>query len=140
MQARSRFHRFPQRRVDRVEQRTQTERDVLNSAVDEECGRMPNTALSPILHMFSNSLQIPMIVHFGSEPRDVELQLFRVALQLRKLQVRLVVEQQVVHRPKLALSARAFPRLRRLQRQRMNLLQRKMAIDEAYATREMPKQ
>ena len=101
---------------------------------------MSGAALSPTLHVFSNSLQIQMIVHLGSVPYDVDLQLFRVASQLRKLQVRLVIEQQIVHRPKLALSARALRRLSRLQRLRMDFLQRKMAIHEAYAAREMPKQ
>ena len=81
-----------------------------------------------------------MIVHLGSVACDVDLQLFRVVAQLRELQVRLVIEQQVVHRPKLALSTRAFRGLSGLQRLRMDFLQRKMAIHEAYAAREMPKQ
>src|SRR5438445_8833222 len=33
MRARSRFHRFPQRRVDRVEQRTQAKRNILDPAI-----------------------------------------------------------------------------------------------------------
>ena len=79
MRGRSRFHRFPQRRVDRVEQRTQTERNILDAAVDEECRRVAHAALSPTLHVFPNALQIPMIIHLGSVPYGVELQLFRVA-------------------------------------------------------------
>src|SRR5439155_20044887 len=115
-------------------------RDVLDPVIDEECRCMPNTALSPTLHVFSNTLQIQMIVHLGGVPGDVDLQLFGVAKELTEFQVRLVIEQQVVHRPKLALSACAFRGLRRLQRLRMDFLQRKMAIDEAYAAREMAKQ
>ena len=68
MRGRSRFHRFPQRRVDRVEQQTQTERNILDAAADEKCRRVACAALSTRLHVFSNALQIPMIIHLGSVP------------------------------------------------------------------------
>src|SRR5439155_16125737 len=57
-----------QRRIDRVKQKTQAERHVLNLAVDEESRRAANTALAATLNLFPNPLQIGVIVHLGSEP------------------------------------------------------------------------
>src|SRR5262249_28500104 len=58
----------------------------------------------------------------------------------RQLQVLLVLEQQVVHRPEPALPGRGFGSERRLQRVRMHLLQRKLPPDEPNATVEVLEQ
>jgi hypothetical protein len=55
---------------------------------------------------------------------------------VRALEVRLVVEQQVVHLPELALPACNLGRQRGLQRMSMDLLERKVPPDEPHAARE----
>jgi len=63
----------------------------------------------------------------------VELQSFGVAAQLVELQVGLVVEQQIMHGPELALRGSALCCLCRVKRVRMDFLQWEMAIDKPYS-------
>ena len=61
-------------------------------------------------------------------------------MQVLPVEVRLVVEQDLVHLPELALRARAFGRLRRAQRIRMDFLDREVAIGEPDPAFEMLQQ
>jgi len=90
----------------------------------------------PALHVFADALKIDVIVHLGRVARHVELQPFRVVVQLLKLQVRLVIEQQIVHLPEFSLSTRSLRRFRSEQCMRMDFLEREVAIDKTNAVLE----
>jgi hypothetical protein len=64
----------------------------------------------------------------------------RVLTPMVEFQRALVLEQNVVHRPELALSAGAFGRFRRRKCVRMNLLEREVAIHDAKAPDEVRQQ
>jgi hypothetical protein len=94
----------------------------------------------PLCDVLADALQIDVIVHLEIVARHVELQPLRVGPELRELQVRLVVEEQIVHRPEPLLRARAFGGLGSRQRVRMNLLEREIAEREPDAPLEMLEQ
>jgi hypothetical protein len=71
---------------------------------------------------------------FGAEAFDVEVQAFRQHGEiLRAADLALPLEQQVVHVPEPALAARGFGRFRRQFRQRVQVRQRQVAVDQADA-------
>src|SRR5689334_10123685 len=119
-----------ERGLDRVEQRTHAERDVLNATVHEKAGRSAYAALQAAIDMLTYALQIDLVVHLRGVERHVETELLRIAVQLLRFQVFLVGEQQLVHLPELALRARALGRLCGDQRMRMNVDEREMPVHE----------
>ncbi len=79
-----------------------------------------HAAAAAALDLLANPLKVDLIFELEVEPLHVELESLRVGSQLVQLQVILIFEQQVVHRPKLALCARRLGRLRRNQGMRMD--------------------
>ena len=77
-----------------------------------------------------------LVLHCGVVAHHVKLEPLRVSAQLFELQVILVLEQQVMHRPELVLGCCRFRRERGMQRVRMNLYERKVAIDNLNASGE----
>jgi hypothetical protein len=137
-------HRPPRCRGERgvhpVKQQVHAKRHILNPAVDEE-GRRTSTATFPsTLHVLPNSLEVDTIVHLGGVARQVQTERFGIAVKLLDLEVRLMVEQEIVHGPELGLCRRALCSLRGVQGMRMNLFQRKVTIDEPDAPGEAGKQ
>src|SRR5262245_35768527 len=99
-----------------------------------------HAAVAPAFLVFAQAMQIDVIVELRGEPRHVEAEPHRVALEMLELQVRLVLEQQVVHLPELALLTGTFGRLGRELRVRVHLLEREVAECEAHAVLEAPEQ
>src|SRR5690348_15700159 len=93
--------RVMERGFDRVEQRADAERHVVDAAVDEKARCAPHAALQAAVDMLTHALQVHVIVHLCRVQRHVEAELFRVLMQLPGLQVLLVREQQLVHLPEL---------------------------------------
>ena len=97
-------------------------------------------AAATAVHVFSHALQVNLIVHFRRIAGHVELQLFRVAAHLMRLQMELVVEQQVVHLPELTLCTGGFGGLRREQGVRMRRFDGEMTVDDAHLVDESREQ
>ncbi len=115
----------------RIVQCLHAEGDVLHDAVDEKSRRRANVAAAPALDVFAHLLQINVIVHLGGIAGKIEIQGSRVAVQILVLEVGLILEQHVVHRPELALRRRGLRGLRRQLCMRMRFLKRKMPEYEA---------
>ena len=84
--------------------------------------------------MLPDSLQVDVIVHLRREARHVEVELLRVTVKVLRFKVRLMGEQQVMHRPELPLAARTLRGLGRVQRVRMHVLEGKIAEGDLDAT------
>ncbi len=80
-------------------------------SVDEKCRRAAHAAVETALQLLTHALPIDLVVHLGRETCHVEAQPRGVSVQILRSQMCLILEQQVVHRPELALPARAFRRL-----------------------------
>src|SRR5918992_1332683 len=108
-----------ERPLHRLEERLQAERDVLDPAVDEEAGRAADPAPLAAIYVLADALQVSLAGHFSIEARHVELEALGVAAQVLRLEMALILEEQIVHRPELALPAGGLRGERRLQRVRM---------------------
>lgn len=104
----------------------------MNFAVDKERRCTASAALQAILHVFSNPLQVNMIVYFGRVARHIELQPLGVTAQLVQFLMCLVFKQQIMHGPEPALSACTLRCFRSLHRMRMDFFQREVAVNEPY--------
>jgi len=109
-------------------------------SIDEESRCRVHAAAAATLNVLANPLQVDLIVYLELEPRHVELESLGVHAKLIQLQMGLVLEQQVMHRPELPLRARRFCRLRGKQRMRMDFFEREMPEHEAQRVRKMGKQ
>ncbi len=70
---------------------------------------VPCTPLrSSAFDLLAHALQIHVVGQFGIEARQVEFQMIGIAAQLVRLEVALILEQQVVHRPEPVLCCRGF--------------------------------
>src|SRR5882762_9799592 len=123
-----------QSRFDCVKQSPQAERDVLDPVVDEERRGAANATVCTALQVFADALQVDVIVHLRREARHVEAELLGVTVKVLRFQVRLMGEQQVMHRPELPLAACALRGLGRGQRVRMYVLEGKIAKGDLDAT------
>src|SRR6266566_1379494 len=121
-----------QSRFDCAKQGPQAERDVLDPAVDEERRGAANATVDAALQVLAHALQVDVIVHLRGEARHVEAEPLRVAVKVLRFQVRLIGEQQVVHRPELPLAASALRGLGRGQRVRMRLFEGEIAKGEPH--------
>ena len=81
-----------------------------------------------------------MVVHFGRIACHVEAQPFGVTVQMLRLSVRLMFEQEIVHFPELALCSGTLGRLGRGERMRVSLFEREVPEDEAHLLREIAEQ
>src|SRR6266496_1333721 len=127
-------------RFDRVEQRAQGKRYVVDPPIDEERWGPANATLVATAHVLADALHINMVVELAGIACQVELQPLGIAAQLVKLQVRLVVEQKIVHRPELVLRTGSLRGFGRVQRVGMDSLEREMTVDEPDAAGEAFKQ
>ena len=118
-----------------VKQTVQAIRDVVDHAIDEEGWSAAHSALPTTCHVLTHALQIDFIVHLGGKTRDIEIEPLGIVVQVLQLEVSLVVEQQIVHRPEFLLPAGALGCLGRAHGVRVNLLQREVPINEAHALR-----
>src|SRR5688572_27735297 len=112
------------------------EGDVLDDTVDEESRRAAHVTLRAALHVLAHALQVDLVVHLRGEARHVEIQTFRVRAQVGHREMTLVLEQQVMHLPELALSTRRFRCLCGMHCMRMRRLDREMPENEADASAE----
>lgn len=87
---------------------------------------------SSALLVFSHTLPVNFIVQLGGKPRHIQADLAREAVQMVPGQMTSWSQQQVMHLPEPALSARGFCRLGRHQCQWMGFLQWKMTEDESH--------
>ena len=87
--------------------------------------------------MFPHALEVHLVCEFRVVAHHVQLELQRIAAKLLRLEVRLVLEQEVVHRPELSLPGRRFGSLCRTQGVRMHFLERGMPEDEPHAAGEL---
>jgi hypothetical protein len=97
-------------------------------------------AAAAALLVLADSLQVNGIAHLCREARHVQLQPLRIGLQMGGIQSGLLLEQKVVHGPKSPLPACTFRCQSGIERVRMNFLERKVAIHETQAIREMRQQ
>src|SRR5713226_2428958 len=97
---------LPERGFHRLVQAFQPEGHVLHGAVDEKSGRGPHAALRAAVDVLVHPLQVNVLLHLVVVPVQVQLRLQRVLPQAVGLQVLLMLEEQVVHRPELVLRAR----------------------------------
>src|SRR5258708_39012721 len=105
-------------------QRIQPERDVLYDAVDEEGRRRTNVAAAAALDVLTHPLEVDVIVHLGGIARQIQSQVHSITIQILVLEMRLVLEQEIVHGPEFALRRRGLRGLGRQQRGRMRFLGR----------------
>jgi hypothetical protein len=75
-------------------------------AIDEEAGRTGHAACVGTRDVLGDSVGVLAAAQLVPEALDVEAELFRVALQVARLQFVLGGEQLVVHRPEGPLGAR----------------------------------
>jgi hypothetical protein len=85
-------------------------------------------------------LQIHGVVHVGVVAKNVKLKPFSVGAKLWALQMLLIIEQQIVHGPKPALTPCSLRSNRRREGIRMHLLKGKIAPYESYEAGEALKQ
>src|SRR5688572_4550826 len=97
-----------QRRFDRVEERADAERCVVDRAVHEEPGGTAHAAAKASIDILTHALQVDVVADFSRVARHVEPDLLGVVVQVARLEVLLVGEDHVVHLPELALRGRAF--------------------------------
>ena len=126
-QIRHRRQRPPRIALGRRDQAAQAERGVLDHAVEKEPRRAADVAPPPALEVLADPLDVDVLVHLRGEARHVELEPLGVGVQVLRLQVGLVVEQQAVHLPELALRGGALGRLGGGKRVGMQLLEREVA-------------
>ena len=100
--------------------------------IDEERGRAPHSAAKTALEVLLHALQVGMVGHVLTEALCVQPDLGGVPGQVFVLQGVLVLEQQVMHRPKaiLALCRGALSRLGSVAGMRM-LRPREVPVHEA---------
>src|SRR5437016_5817167 len=123
-----------QARLDRNKQRPQAERDVLDPAVDEEGRRATHAALDAALEVLAHALQVDVIVHLGGEPSHVKADPFGVAVEVLRLEVRLVGEEEVVRGPEFPLAAGGLGGAGRGAGVRAHALEREIPKREARTT------
>jgi hypothetical protein len=82
-------------------------------------------------HLLAHTLQVDVIVELGDESRQVELELRRVSLEVPLVEMGLVLQKQIVHRPELALGRRRFRGFRGRERVRVRNFLREMPKDQA---------
>ena len=81
----------------------------------------------PAVDMLAHALKVNSRLHLCVVAREVEPEPPGVAAKLVELEMRLVLEQEVVHRPEPPLRARGFGGKSRVKRMWMHPLERKMA-------------
>jgi len=69
------------------------------AAVDEERGSAGDPAEVGAVDVFANAAQTGALAEVVGEALDIELELRRIAHEVRRLQRGLMLEQQIVHRP-----------------------------------------
>ncbi len=131
---------LPERGFDRFVQAFQSEGHVLHGAVDEKRGRGPHAALRAAVDVLVHPLQVNVLLHLVVVAIQVQLGLQRVLPQARGLQVQLVLEEEIVHLPELALRARRLGGLGRELGVRMHFHERELPEHEAHPVPEVLEQ
>ena len=71
---------------------SQSERNVVDTAIDKECRRASHTTFAPTLFVFPNPTEVQMVLHVSGVARRIETQPLGIAAQFVALQMGLVVE------------------------------------------------
>ncbi len=73
-------------------------------------------AATAAINLLANSLQVDVIAHLRLVTHHVQPRLGRIAVQVFVLEVRLILEEQVMHRPEFSLRRGRLGRFRGQQR------------------------
>ena len=106
----------------------------------KKVGGRTHAALAAALDVLVDPLPVDLIPQLVVETLQIELQRLGVAAQILLLQMELVLEQGVVHRPELVLGTGRFRGFRGELRVRMDFGERKVPEREADAMLEMLQQ
>jgi len=88
-------------------------------------------------NVLTNALYVNLICDFEVVARHVKLEPLRICAKLMQLQAALILEQQIVHRPKSALRPCRFRGLRRKQGVEMHFFEGEVSEHEAKAAFEV---
>src|ERR1700690_917015 len=118
-------------RGDQFVQRLHAEGDVMQHTVDEKARSRAQMASPAARFALANLLQVDVITHLGSVANHVESEIGCIMGQVPFLEVELMCEQGLVHRPELSLRRGRLRGLGREQRLRMRVHDRKMPINKS---------
>src|SRR6516162_8199621 len=118
-------------------QMLEAERYVADNAIHKERRSRSDTAPGSAFDVLQDTLQIDVITHLVVVSLEVEPRLFGILSEALCLQMQLILEQQIMHRPELSLRTSGFGRLRGKFRVRVHLSKRKMPEYEAHTLAEM---
>ena len=124
------------RRLDRGFQTLQAEGHIDHGAVEEKSRSGPDPGLFRRAAVLLHALGVDAVRHLTIEAKHVQAQGLGITGQSSQFQVVWLSEQQVVHRPELALRSSRFRSLSRQLRVRVNLDQRIVAEHETQALTE----
>src|SRR2546425_667797 len=106
--------------------------------VDEEGRGAAYPALPPAFGILVHPLRINMVLYLPLEALSIKSEDGSIVQQVLIVERILVLEQHVVHLPKLALGCGSFRCFRRMPDMRMHLRHGKMAKDKAQVWTQLP--
>jgi len=115
----------------RGQQHIERVRIVMTYPVDEEGWGTAHSAMPPAFGVLVHPMRKNMGAQLPLEALGIQSKSGSIVLQVLIVERILVLEQQIMHVPKLALGGSPFRRFRSMPGMRMNLRQGKMAKDKA---------
>src|SRR3984957_761628 len=122
--------------LNRSQQRRKIERPVVTHAINEKTWRAVHSAPHSAAKILAHSLEVGTRLHLLDESRYVEMKRARVPHQVFIFQRVLILVEQVVHLPELALSAGSLRRLSGMLGMRMRLREREIPKNKPHLVAE----